>query len=169
MAGGRVAGRPLAGGSGIEGSPGRTGAGEGVSRRLSASWIADRAASVGSFIFLGLFAMSVSRPLRTLHEDRPPTVHRCGGRGRVRHSRRQPGVTGAARLHDRRLDILSAWGPERNRNSNLFLIIVNGGKGGLGGAKRPMGTAPWRCCGARPGGVAKRDDRSFPDTALKGP
>src|SRR5262249_19993389 len=51
----------------------------------------------------------------------------------------------------------------------LFLIIVNGGKGGLGGAKRPMGTAPWRCCGARPGGVAKRDDRSFPDTALKGP
>src|SRR5262249_39311083 len=113
--------------------------------------------------------MSVSRPLRTLHEDRPPTVHRCGGRGRVRHSRRQPGVTGAARLHDRRLDILSAWGPERNRNSNLFLIIVNGGNGRLGGAKRPMGTAAWRCCGRARGGVANRDDRSFPDTALKGP
>src|SRR4051812_25902018 len=36
------------------------------------------------------------------------------------------GVTGAARLHDRRPDILSAWGAERNRNINLFLIIVNG-------------------------------------------
>src|SRR5262249_57131742 len=108
--------------------------------------------------------MSVSRPLRTLHEDRPPTVHRCGGRGRVRHSRRQPGVTGAARLHDRRLDILSAWGPERNRNSNLFLIIVNGGQGGLGGAKRPKGKAPLRCCRLPPRPVPYPAERAFTDT-----
>ena len=44
----------------IGGGGGDAGAGSGAgSRTLSASWIADSAASVGSFIFLGVFAMSV--------------------------------------------------------------------------------------------------------------
>src|SRR5262245_19951321 len=41
---------------------------EGESRRFRASWIADNAASVGSLIFLGIFAMSASRPPSTLHQ-----------------------------------------------------------------------------------------------------
>ena len=44
----------------IAGGAGLTGSGSGAgSRTLSASWIADSAASVGSFIFFGVFAMSV--------------------------------------------------------------------------------------------------------------
>src|SRR5215471_4754992 len=42
------------------GAGGAAGSGSlGVSRTDSASWIADRAASVGSFIFFGVFAISV--------------------------------------------------------------------------------------------------------------
>ena len=48
-----------------------------VSRTFSASWIADSAASVGSFIFFGVFAMSVvassyakPEPRQDEHPDR---------------------------------------------------------------------------------------------------
>ena len=52
--GSRFLGRVLTAAIGDDGS----GSG-GASRTLSASWIADSAASVGSFIFFGVFAMSV--------------------------------------------------------------------------------------------------------------
>ena len=51
------------------------------SRTLSASWMADSAASVGSFIF-GVFAMSVVASLVTLNQVRSPREY-----GATRHER----------------------------------------------------------------------------------
>src|SRR5437870_4540579 len=112
------------GGSGMVSSPaaaadGAAGAGTGsVSRTLSASWIAESAASVGSLIFFGVFAISLVASYYAGPEQRR---ERSLTALRARLSLEIPSGTPsgsrqsrAAQTIHRRSAILSAWHTEGN-------------------------------------------------------
>ena len=99
----------------VTGADGMMGSG-GVSRTLSASWIADRAASVGSFIFFGVFAMSVvashyAGPEPRQEDPRPRHERVSLEIPRIPGSRQQR----AAQISHCRSVILSAWQNKGNR------------------------------------------------------
>ncbi len=91
-------------------------------RTLRASWMAERASSVASLDFCGIFAISVvASPLRRTCRRGPNRNDKQGHAADATPQRRR-----AARSpNDRPNIILSPWQTERNHGGNDFFTIVN--------------------------------------------